>query len=85
MKKYQIAVRFAFDGVFHVTADRLSEAKQKVSDGCGLVLGGGIHTTLPEGEIGWEFPVHPDRSILSARRIATKTNKRGWKAHGSLS
>jgi hypothetical protein len=85
VKTYQIAVRFAFDGEFIVRADRLSEAKQKVSDGCGLVLGGGIHTTLPEEEIDWEFPVHPNRSILRARRILTKTNYRGKKTHGKLS
>ena len=72
MKRYEIAARYCFDGVFFVSADSLTDAKQKVSEGCGLVLGGGIHTTLPDEEINWEFPIHPIMSIRSARNKASQ-------------
>ena len=97
MKRYKIAARFIFDGFFIVNAETVSNARQKVSDSCGLVLGGGIHTTLPDGEIHWEFPVHPEMSIRYARHVSvmhqnrkpyrnnTLKNNMGEKNHGKFS
>jgi len=72
MKRYKIAVRFLFDGFFIVNAENDLNARQKVCDSCGLVLGGEIHTTLPDEEINWEFPIHPIMSIRSARNKASQ-------------
>lgn len=82
MKGYKIATRFIFDGFFIVNAETLSNARQKVCESCGLVLGGGIHTTLPIEEIQWEFPVHPAMSILHASQIVNQINNAGGKCHG---
>lgn len=84
MKRYEIAARYCFDGVFFVSADSLSDAKQKVFGNCGLVLGGGIHTTLQVEEIDWKFPVHPEMSILQAR-IFNQRELIGENIHGKLS
>jgi hypothetical protein len=81
MKGYKIATRFIFDGFFIVKAETLLHARQKVCESCGLVLGGGIHSTLPDEEIKWEFPVHPEMSILDARQIYHK-NEAGEDNHG---
>jgi len=72
MEQYKIATRFVFDGDFTVKAETVSEARQKVCDSCGLVLGGGIHTTLPDEEINWEFPVHPIMTIRSIKNNASQ-------------
>ncbi|MFZ2633441.1 MAG: hypothetical protein WA081_00370 [Desulfosalsimonadaceae bacterium] len=84
MKRYEIAARYCFDGIFFVSADSLTDAKQKVSESCGLVLGGGIHTTLQVEEIDWKFPVHPEMSILHAR-IFNQTEVIGENTYGKLS
>lgn len=49
-----------------MVAEDHDEAKQMVSEDCGLVLGGNIHTTLDDEEVlGWHFGTHPDMQILS--------------------
>ena len=39
------------------------EAEQAVELSCGLCLGQ-IHSNLPESQVDWEFPVHPEKTIL---------------------
>lgn len=68
MKTFDIRTRFIFDGVFEVKAKNGKEAIEKVEKHCGLVIGGDIHSTLPEDEIDWEFNVHPEKRILKAKR-----------------
>ena len=66
MTKYDVKVRYAFEGTYTVVAEDHDEAKQMVSEDCGLVLGGNIHTTLDDEEVlDWEFGTHPDMQILS--------------------
>jgi len=48
--KYQVPTRFVFTGVFTVEAENREEARQKVMDSCGLVMG---------GEVDWDFDTHP--------------------------
>lgn len=45
MAKYDVRVRYAFEGTYTVVAEDHDEARQMVSEDCGLVLGGNIHTT----------------------------------------
>jgi hypothetical protein len=45
MKRYDIRVRYSFEGTYTVAAEDRDEAKRMVNDDCGLVLGGDIHTT----------------------------------------
>lgn len=66
MKKKQsflVYTQYVFDGVFDVVAESKKEALQKVLQNCGLVMGGSIHSTLPDDEINWEFDRHPNKRI----------------------
>ena len=60
--KYQVPTRFVFTGVFTVEAENREEARQKVMDSCGLVMGGDIHTDLDDDEVDWDFDTHPYKS-----------------------
>jgi hypothetical protein len=63
MDKYVVEVDFVFSGKFFVDAIDKDDALRKIENHCGLVLGGNIHSTLPDDEIEWDFPVHPDKQF----------------------
>ena len=48
MKKQRFLVytQYVFDGVFDVVAESKEEARQKVLQNCGLIMGGGAFTAL---------------------------------------
>jgi len=46
-------MQYIFEGVFEVLADSKEDARQKVLQNCGLVMGGNIHSTLPDEEINF--------------------------------
>ena len=62
MKKrvYRVRTQYIFEGVFEVVAESREEARQKVVQNCGLIIGGNIHSTLSDEEINWAFSTHPD-------------------------
>lgn len=62
MKKQRFLVytEYIFDGVFDVVAESKEEARQKVLQHCGLVMGGSIHSTLSDEEINWAFSTSPE-------------------------
>ena len=62
-KVYRIRMRYIFEGVFEVVAESKENARQKVLLNCGLVMGGSIHSTLPDDEINWAFDIHPNKKI----------------------
>ena len=64
-KVYRIRMRYIFDGVFDVVAENKEDARQKVIQDCGMVMGGSIHSTLPDDEINWAFDRHPNKRIGS--------------------
>lgn len=59
-KVYRVRTQYIFEGVFEVVAESKDEARQKVIENCGLVMGGNIHSTLPDEEVNWAFSTHPD-------------------------
>lgn len=65
MKKrvYRVRTQYIFEGVFEVVAESREEARQKVIQDCGMVMGGNIHSTLPDEEINWAFDIHPNQRI----------------------
>ena len=68
MAKYDVRVRYAFEGTYKVVAEDRDEAERIVTEDCGLVLGGNIHTTRDDDEVtDWRFSSHPDMQILSFR------------------
>ena len=50
-KVYRIRTQYIFEGVFDVVAESKEDAWQKVLQNCGLVMGGNVHSTLPDEEI----------------------------------
>ena len=52
-KVYRVRTQYIFDGVFDVVAENKEDARQKVLQNCGLVIGGSIHSTLPDHEINF--------------------------------
>ena len=62
MKKrvYRVRTQYVFEGVFEVVAESEEEARQKVIQDCGLVMGGNVHSTLPDEEINGAFSIHPE-------------------------
>ena len=63
MKQYAVNVSYVFPGTFFITAHNKKEAQEYVENQCGLVMGGKIHTTLPDDVVGWDFPIHPEKVI----------------------
>ena len=65
MKKivYRVRTQYIFEGVFEVVAESKEEARQKVLQNCGLVMGGSIHSTLPDEVVNWVFDRHPNKRI----------------------
>ena len=71
-KVYSVQKQYIFKGVFDVVAESKEEARQKVLQNCGLVMGRSIHSTLPDEEINfssnalnnsWAFDRHPNKKI----------------------
>jgi len=65
MKKnvYRVRTQYIFDGVFDVVVESKEEARQKILQNCGLVMGGSIHSILPDDEINWAFDRQPNKRI----------------------
>ena len=59
-KVYRVRTQYIFEGVFDVVAESKEDARQKVLQDCGLVMGRGVHSTLPDEEINWAFSTHPE-------------------------
>ena len=62
-KVYRVRAQYVFEGVFDVVAENKGDARQKVLQDCRLVMGGSIHSTLPDDEINWAFDRHPNKRI----------------------
>ena len=81
MKKkqiYRVHTQYIFKGVFEVLADSKEGARQKVLQNCGLVMGGSVHSTLPDDEINfssnalnnsWAFDRHPNKRISRITKV----------------
>lgn len=68
-KVYRVRTQYIFDGVFDVVAGSKEDARQKVLQNCGLVMGGGIHSTLSDDEIDWAFDRHPNKRISRITKV----------------
>ena len=80
MKKrvYRIRTQYIFEGVFEVVAESREDARQKVIQDCGMVMGGNVHNTLPDDEINfssnalnnsWAFDKHPNKRISKITKV----------------
>lgn len=68
-QRFLVNTQYVFDGVFDVVAESKEEAQQKVLQDCGLVMGGSIHSTLPDDEINWAFDRYPNKRISRIRKV----------------
>ena len=68
-KVYRVRTQYVFEGVFEVVAEDKEDARQKVLQNCGLVMGGSIHSTLPDDEINWAFDIHPNKQIDGITKV----------------
>ena len=59
-KVYRVRTQYVFEGVFDVVAESREEARQKVIQDCGMMMGGTIHSTLPDDEVNWAFSTYPE-------------------------
>ena len=71
-RQYAVKTRYTFTGTFFINARNKGEARECVEKHCGLVLGKGISSTLPDDAVDWDFPVHPDVAIV---RICPSKNR----------
>ena len=71
-KVYRVQTQYIFEGAFGVVAESKEDARQKVIQDCGMVMGGNVHNTLPDDEINfssnalnnsWAFDRHPNKRI----------------------
>ena len=74
-KVYRIRMRYIFEGVFEVVAESKEDARQKVLQNCGLVMGGSVHSTLPDDEINWAFDRHPNKRIDRITKVQKYPSK----------
>ena len=68
-KVYRVRTQYLFEGVFDVVAKNKEDARQKVIQDCGMVMGGSIHCTLPDEEINWTFNRHPNKRISRITKV----------------
>ena len=68
-KVYRVRTQYIFEGVFDVVAESKEDARQKVLQHCGLVMGGSIHSTLSDDEINWAFDRHPNTRISRITKV----------------
>jgi hypothetical protein len=62
-KEYTVKTKFIFEGEFYVEAESREQALEFVGKHYGLVIGGNIHSTLPDEDVNWNFDVHPKKIV----------------------
>ena len=68
-KVYRVRTQYIFEGVFDVVAKSKEDARQKVLQNCGLVMGGNVHSTLPDDEINWAIDRHSNKRISRITKV----------------
>lgn len=70
MASYTVPVTFKFKGEFYIEADTAEQAMVYAERHCGLIIGGDIHSSLPDDIVDWDFPVHPEKKVGRARKVS---------------
>lgn len=79
LKTYEVNTRFIFTGRFIIRAGSEREAREKVEEDCGLVLGGNIHSDLSDEEVDWDFDMHPTTKVGEITCLTRKKKNNGSK------
>ena len=72
MTKFRVRTKYIFSGFFDIEAENEAQAREYVEKHYGLVIGSDIHSSLPDDEVNWEFPVHPDTKIGKIGRASCR-------------
>jgi hypothetical protein len=78
VSKYNVKTRFVFDGEFNVKAACAADARLVVDEYCSACGLKAIESQLNEGEVDWDFPVHPEKIIDRVRRILCSAYWKSW-------
>jgi hypothetical protein len=70
--KYKVQTKFVFNGIFTIEAENKEQAREYIDKHCGLVIGGDIHSTLPDDMVDWDFPIHPETLTGKVTLIRSK-------------
>ena len=65
MKVYAVNVRCIFDGEFLINAETKEQAAEYAMKHCSVVAS--VHSSLPDEDVDWNFPVHPEKKVQSVR------------------
>ena len=68
-KVYRVRTQYIFEGVFEVVAESKEGARQKVIQDCGMVMGGNVHSTLPDDEVDWTFDRYPNKQTSRITKV----------------
>ena len=73
--RYAVETKFTFYGSFYVEADSENQAKEFVEQQCGMTMSRGIHSTLGEDIVDWEFDSHPEKIISRVLEAENVSNQ----------
>ena len=62
MPLFKVPVKYTFEGYYLIEADTHKKAMEHAKKHCGMICGP-IQSTLPDTDVDWEFPVHPQSEI----------------------
>ena len=68
MAKYKVKTKFVFEGEFEVKATNSQKAREIVEKHCAMTTDG-IHSSLPDDEVDWEFKIHSTKQIGKITKI----------------
>ena len=69
-KVYRVRTQYVFEGVFEVVVTNREEAERKILEDCGMVMGRGGHSTLPDEQINWAFDTYLEERIIKTTEKA---------------
>jgi len=68
MAIFHVKTKFIFEGIFIINAENRNDAIELVDKNCGMIINNNIQSSLPDDIVDWEFDVHPEKKILSAKK-----------------
>lgn len=74
MPKFTVKTKFIFTGEFYIEAEDAKQAREYVERHCGMTTTRGIHSSLDEESVDWNFPVHPDKKIGKINKGLSRLN-----------
>lgn len=71
MGTYKVKVEYTFQCEWEIKAENKNDVRKLVDEDCGCV-GPNYHSNLNDEDVNWEGDVHPNKSIISIKRVYRK-------------